>query len=141
MAQWQLDLLKVGPGGSAEFRAGAACVVGRNAWDSGSRRVWAQHLPDNLLGQHVALYLVASVDGPEHVAVYHAGWSAPGIDGHLDPNRHRHRADAPVLAVQIDDAPAAIPLLHVPHRKRGDLGPAQGAAQQHGDYGAVAQPL
>src|ERR1017187_5006513 len=129
MAQSQLDLLKVGPGCSAEFRAGAACVVGRNAWDSGSRRGWAQHLPDNLLGQHVALYLVASVDGPEHVAVYHAGWSGPGIDGPLDPNRHRHRADAPVLPVQIHDAPPSIPLLDVAHGKRCHFGPAHPATE------------
>src|ERR1022692_3218815 len=83
-------------------------------------------------------YLVASVDGPEHVAVYHAGWSGPGIDGHLDPNRHRHRADAPVLPVQIHDAPAAIPLLHMRHRERRHFRPAQGAAQEHGDDGPVA---
>jgi len=46
-----------------------------------------------------------------------------------------------VLAHEVYDAPPAIPLLDMGHRKRGDLGPAQGAAEQHGDDGAVAQPL
>lgn len=46
-----------------------------------------------------------------------------------------------MLPVEVYDAPAAIALLYVAHRKRRHLRPPQGAAKQHGDYGAVAQPL
>jgi hypothetical protein len=46
-----------------------------------------------------------------------------------------------VLPVEVHDAPPAIALLDVRHRERGDLGPPQGAAQEHGDYGAVAGAL
>jgi hypothetical protein len=38
------------------------------------------------------------------------------------------------------NAPPAIPLLYVPHRKRRHLGPAQTAAQQHGED-AHARPV
>src|ERR1035437_8563928 len=52
-----------------------------------------------------------------------------------------HSADTPGLAAQIDDAPPAIALLYVPHRKRRHFGSSQTATEQHGDDGAVAQPL
>jgi hypothetical protein len=51
------------------------------------------------------------------------------------------QAHTPMLAVEVHDAPTAIALLDVRHRKRRDLRPPQRAAEEHGDDGAVPQPL
>ena len=137
----RLDLLKFGPGCSAEFRAGAASVVGRDPRDTGRFGVWPEHLPDYLLRQHLALHLVAAMHGPEHVAGHNTGGAGPGVNGHLGPRRHRHGPHAVVLAHEVHNAPPTIPLLYVADRKRCHLRPPQPATQQHGDYGAVTQPL
>ena len=45
-----------------------------------------------------------------------------------------------MLANEVHDAPAAVALLEVGECKRGHLRSPQAAAQEHGQYGAVAQP-
>jgi hypothetical protein len=45
----------------------------------------------------------------------------------------------PVLAFEVHDAPAAVALLEMPERERGEFGPAQAATQQHGEDGPVAE--
>jgi hypothetical protein len=49
---------------------------------------------------------------------------APEIDRQLDPGGNCYRAQAAVLAAQIGDRPAPIPLLEVIHVQRRCLGPA-----------------
>jgi hypothetical protein len=46
-----------------------------------------------------------------------------------------------VLPIKVYDAPTAIALLYVLHRKRRDLGSSQSTAEKHGNYCAVAQAL
>ena len=75
------------------------------------------------------------------MAVLHAGPNGPGIHRHLHPVRHGHSADTPVLAAQIDDAPPAIALLYVPHRKRRHFGSSQPAAQEDRQDRTVAEAL
>ena len=141
VAKEQLDLFKLTTGGATEFGSRAAAIMRRNPRDTGSLSVRPEHLPDHLFAEHVAAHLVAANDGAEHVSVRDAGGGGPGIDRHLHPDRHRNGRHAPVFSVEIDDAPPAISLLDVVHRKGGDLGPAQRAAEQHGDDGAVTQAL
>ena len=64
--------------------------------------------------------------------------SRPEVDRLLHPGRHRHRADAAVLAVKVDEHPAAVALLNVLDRKRRGFGAAQPAADQQGQDGAIA---
>src|ERR1039457_4332559 len=80
MAKDHLDLLKFGAGCSAEFGAGAASVVRRDAGDAGSLRVRLKHLPHNFFGKRFALHPAAAVDGAEDEAVHHAGGAGPGVD-------------------------------------------------------------
>ena len=71
----------------------------------------------------------------------HARHHRPRIDRVLHPRRHRDRPHAPVLADQIDDAPAVVALLDVLHRQVRQFGPAQSAPEQRGEHGPVAQSL
>ena len=80
--------------------------------------LWPEHLPDDPFGQDLALHVVGAICGPEHAAVHNARPGGPGIDCYLDPGRHRHSPHAPVLPEEIHNAPPAIPLLNVAHRKR-----------------------
>jgi hypothetical protein len=123
VAEQELNLLQLAAGGAAQLCRGSPTIMRRDPRNPSSLGVRPQHLPEHLFGQHVASHLVAANYGPEDESVHHAGRAGPCIDCHLDPRRHRNRPHAPVLAVQIDDAPPAIALLHVVHRKRGDLGP------------------
>ena len=74
----------------------------RDATQAGSLSVGLKKLPDDLLAQGDALHCVGPVHG------------------------------AAVLAQEIYDAPPAVPLLHMPERERGNLGPPQSTAEQHG---------
>ena len=69
----------------------------------------------------------------------HACWRGPRIDRHLDPSRHRRRADPAVLPDEVHDAPPTIPLLEVYKRERSHFGSPQTTAQEHGQDGAIAQ--
>jgi hypothetical protein len=79
------SLWKVAAHDPQYFRSGRTAIVRRNPRHTSGYRVGAKHLPDHLFGQDVALHLAAAVDGPEHVALHHAGWSRPSIDCNLDP--------------------------------------------------------
>ena len=54
VAQEQLDLLQLAPGGPAQFRRGAAAIMRRDARDAGSLGVRSEHLPDDLFGKDLA---------------------------------------------------------------------------------------
>jgi hypothetical protein len=51
------------------------------------------------------------------------------------------RANAALLANQIDNTPATIPLLYAPERERRHFGPPQTAAQKNCEDAAAAQAL
>src|ERR1039457_4967181 len=106
--------------------------------DAGSLGIQLKHLPNNLFREHVALHFVATLHGPEQVTVHHAGGAGPGVNCDLHPGRPRHRAYSVVLAHEVYYAPPPVALLDVAHRERRHLGPAQRAAEQHGDDGTVA---
>jgi hypothetical protein len=96
---------------------------------------------DALSAWRLALHLVGSIDRSENVSVRHAGPNSPGINRHFHLDWHRHSPHAPVLAEEVDYAPTAIALLDVAHRQRRYLGPAQAAAEEDGNDGAVTQAL
>ena len=118
MAQEQLNLLQLPTGGATQFRRRAATIMRRDARDASSLGVWQEHLSDHLFGKDLALHLVGSIDRSEKVSVCDAGPNRPGINRHFHPNWHRHGSHAPVLLEQVHDAPPAITLLDVAHRKR-----------------------
>jgi len=113
MAKQQLDLLKLAARRSAELGAGTTTVVGSNSRNADLGRVQPEHLPDNFLTQAFATNSAGTVHRSKYIPVRNVGRSRPGINGHLNPRRHRHRADAAVLPPQIDYAPATIALLYV----------------------------
>ena len=67
-----------------------------------------------------------------------AGGVAPEVDRLLDPGRDGDRAQAAVLAAQIDDHPAAVALLDVVDRQRHGFAAAQAAADEQRQQGAIA---
>jgi len=93
----------------------------RDASHASIGRILLEHLPDDLLGHGLALYVVASIHRAEYSAFRNAARGSPHIDRHLHPGRHRHGADAAVLANEVYDTPAAIALLDVCERQRRGL--------------------
>jgi len=141
MAEEQLDLLKLPAGSATQLGAGAAEVVRRDAGNACGLSVPLEKLPHHLLAHSITMHLVAPADPTQDRAIGEPGRCRPGVDGDLDPRRHRDRAHPPVLADKVHDAPTVVPLLDVLERERGDLGPAQPAAKEDREHRAVAQPL
>ena len=69
MAQQQLDLFQLAARRTAQLRAGATTVMGRNSGDTRSCGVWLKELPDDLFAQADALRLAGAVHRSEHVSV------------------------------------------------------------------------
>jgi hypothetical protein len=91
--------------------------VGCNAWNADLGRVTPQHLPDDLFAQALASNGSAAIHRAEYVRGGDSGGGRPRVDRHLHPSRHRRGADPPVFPHEINDAPAAVSLLHVRERK------------------------
>jgi len=87
-------------------------------------------LPDHFLAEALAAEPACAIQRPEDVAIGHSHRRSPSIDRYFDPGGHWDRADAPVFADQIDNAPAAIPLLHVRESQRRNFLASQSAAQK-----------
>jgi hypothetical protein len=83
VAQEQLDLLKLPTRRPAELRAGPSTIIWRDAGDASIGRILLEHLPDDLLGHGLALYLVASVHRAKYAAAGQTGCGNPGVDRHL----------------------------------------------------------
>ena len=75
--------------------------------------ITSKHLPYDLFAKTIVGHAVTTQDGTKHVAVGNSGRCRPNVDRDLHPCRHRCRADAPMLADEIDNAPASIALLQV----------------------------
>ena len=67
--------------------------------------------------------------------------AAPAVDRLFHPGRDRDRAQAAVLAAEVDDHPAAVALLDVLDRERHGFGAAEAAADQQGEERAVPGPF
>src|SRR5262249_31597676 len=94
--------------------------------DSGS--ILPEHLPHDLLAQTFTSDYASAVQGPKYVPRGNIRGSRPGVDRRFDPRRYRFRSDAPVLAPEIDNAPAAITLLEMAKRERRHFGATQPTA-------------
>ena len=118
-----LDLLQPGADRAAQLRAHAAQVVWREPGmpilAAYSRSIWQTTFSP----RRSPVSPAAADHRPEDMTLGEPGRPGPGIDRHLHPARHRRRAYPAVLADEIDDAPAALPLLDVRERERGDFGP------------------
>lgn len=134
-----LDLLEFAASSAAQFCARAAQVMRCEAGNTDLGRLLAEHLPDDLLAKAVAGNTVAAAHRTEHLPIGDSGGCRPSVNRDFHPVRHRSRADSTVLADEVDNAPAAIPLLDVRERERCHFRSAQSAAEQHSEYGAVAQ--
>src|SRR5579864_1401251 len=113
----------------------------RDAGNASIGRVLLEHLPDDLFGHCVALYLVASIHRAEYVAVRRAGCASPGVDRDFYPGRRRNSAHAAMLANEVNNTPTAIPLLDVGERQRRHFRSPQPAAEENSKDGTIAQPL
>ena len=98
------------------------------------------YLPDNFFAHDFTEQLICAIHRPEYVPRTQPGRSGPCINRNFDPRWHRRRTHPAVFADQVNDAPAAIALLKVSKRERGNLGPAETAAEEDSQNGAVAQP-
>src|SRR5579862_192727 len=101
--------------------------MGRDAGNADVRRVLLKHLPHHFLAQVIAGQSVSAVHGAEYVALSYAGGGRPGIDCDLHPRRHRCGTDAAMFTDEIDDAPAAVPLLDMGERDRRYLRASEAA--------------
>ena len=129
MPQQKLDLLEVAAILPAELGAGAAQVVGPEPLDPdlfGDCSTTDQTAQSLML----SLDLAALGHRPQQPAVFDSGGGHPGVDSLLDPYRDRHGADPAPFPFEIDQHPAALPQLDRIDIERGELLPAQGAADQ-----------
>ena len=104
----------------------------RDAGDTSIGGIPLQHLPDDLFGHDLALYLVASIHGAEYAAIRQPARGSPGVYCDFHPGRHRHGTDAVVLADKVDNAPAPVALLDVCKRERRHFRSPQSAAEENG---------
>ena len=118
MPEKQLDLLQFPACRTTELRGCPAQVVWRNVRDTGFRRIAFQHLPNSFLAQPASEIRSPRLIGPEQVSVTHLSGIGPRINSSFDPGRHGDGPYPPVLADQIHNAPAIIPLLNVLERER-----------------------
>ena len=141
MPEQKLYLLQLSASSPAQLRAAPPQVVGSDARNTGRGRILLEELPNDLLAHAGNLNPISSVHPAQDRSFGETGRGSPGINGALDPRRHRNRAHAPVLSNEIDDAPAIVPLLDMPKCQGSDLGPPQAAAKQNRQHRAVAQAL
>ena len=89
MAEEQLNLLQLPAGGTAEFGAGAAEVVGLEL-ASQLLAVKSDRSEHGLRGKGGAGDLAVPVQRPEQASLRDRRSFRPEIDGQLDPGRHRN---------------------------------------------------
>lgn len=97
--------------------------------------------PARPVAQTLGADTVAAVHGPEHGAFCNSRHNSPRIYRDLNPRRHRNRADAAVLALEVHDAPTAIPLLSVCECEDRDLRSSQAAAEETARIARSRSPL
>ena len=141
VAQAELDLLEAGAALERQLGERPPAVVRRHV-ELERRGVGEDDVGDRVRAHAPAVgQVVAPAQRAKHAAVGEAGQQRPAVDQHPGPGRHRHRAHAVALADDVDDGPAAVALLQVAERERGQLAAAQAAAEQHGQDGLVAHAL
>jgi len=130
VAEQELDLLQVSTALRRVWRTSYA-VVGSDFREARRLRVEADKLLDGLVSHASAHNASALVDGPEQPAQVDARRFAPAVEADLHPGWNRNGADAPALADQVHDHPAAITLLDVFDGERRRFRPPQTTADQH----------
>jgi hypothetical protein len=121
VAEEQLDLLQLASRCSTQLRAGPTGVMRRDTGESDRLRILLEHLPNDFLSQVFAPSAIGPVYWSEQVAVCQSGRRSPCVNRDLRPCWHWDCSDASVLADEIHDAPATVPLLHVRKGERRDL--------------------
>ena len=127
VAEQELDLFDIAAVLAAELGARAAQVVRPEAFDSDFLRALLDHRPDGPAA-HALLDLAAFCHGPEKPAVFHSRGGHPGVDSLLHPGRNRHGAHPAPFSFEVREDPAPFPQLNGIDIERGQLLPAQGAA-------------
>lgn len=98
MAQQKLDLLEFTAAAVAQFRTGAAQVMGCNVLQSRSLTTGPHHIPDYVLRYTFAPHLPRSTDRSKDPAPDNARLYGPFIQRDLDPGWNRDGADMASLA-------------------------------------------
>ena len=91
----------------------AAKIVRGNTRDSCCFGVRLDALPNDLFAQPIACHPVGAIHGPKNTTIRNARRKRPRADRHFHPRWHRRGADPAVLAHQVHDAPATVPLLEM----------------------------
>src|SRR5262249_14777971 len=129
VTQAELNLVQSGPAAVRKLRKRPPEVMRRHL-DSDLAGIELDTAQDALSGQRVTRDVIALVDAAEHATRTDAGRFGPSIDRRFCPVRHRDSPDSTVLPDQIDDAPAAVPLLHVLEVQAGGLLASETAADE-----------
>jgi hypothetical protein len=79
-----------------------------------------------------------AVHRAEYVTGGQSDRRCPGIHRNFHPPRHWRGTNASVLADEVNNAPAAVALLHVRERERRDLRSPQAAAKEDSQDRAIA---
>ena len=111
MSKQELNLVQFPAGGMAQLRTRAAKIVWRQSGEAELGGVLFHHVPDHPFGHTVAPTLSSAADTSEYRAFGQTGRRSPDIQGRLHPLWHRHGADMPTLADEVDYGPVLLALL------------------------------
>jgi hypothetical protein len=108
VAHQKLNLLDLAAARMAQLRAGPAQVVGRNVLKTSVLAASLNHVPDHILRDAVAPYLVGSSDSAEDSSLGDSCLCCPIVERGLDSERNRHSTDVPAYPNQVHDGPVAL---------------------------------
>jgi hypothetical protein len=131
MAIGNLDLLNSRPALVGEFPVRSSQIV-RSEFDSQLRGVLHHHAVNRGGGHPCPDKPAAFVDSSQDWPFFNGHDLEPGIHRLLGPVRDRHRPQPAALADQIDQTPAAVPLLNLfAQERRQFFAPDAGADKEH----------
>lgn len=111
MSKQELNLVQFSASGMAQLRTRAAKIVRSQSGEAEFDGVLFHYVPDYPFGHTVAPVLACAADTSEYPAGGQIGRRGPDIHGGLHPLWHRHGADMPTLADEIDYGPVLLALL------------------------------
>ena len=137
MTKKELNLFQFSAIHVAELCAGSPEVVWSEVFQLHPLGAPLDDVPDDILGDPATPRRPMTAHGAEDSPGGHFRRFFPSIDRLLDPSRHGNGTDMTTFADQVHDGPMSLPDLQILNSKRGELGPAQSAADEHGNHGKI----
>jgi len=137
VAKQELYLFQFASRCMAKPSAGPSQVVRRQLFNGGFRGVFADDVPNDLLGYALTPETPGSIHATKQPARGNSRVLQPYVKDRFDPVRHRHRPHVASLSHEIDNGPMLFSLLQVREVQLHGFMPPQTACEQHGQKGTI----